>query len=245
MHRQDSMQRSYSVLLRLIAPAFVLLYGALPSFAHCFQPDPTLACEFLNSDAVFVGTVNSARAAPPQGAEGVDGWLYDVTVQELFRGPRRKIIEVFTENSSGSFPLDVAKKYLLFADEEDGRLTVTDCGNSSLESNAQEAIRELRRLEIPKDAAIEGRISFSGIPDSGAHTPAIQVIIRGNGRTFKATSDREGWFHIHVPPGKYSAEVQQIPHWDITPYATSYENPNHFEARKRHCSGLQFVANAN
>jgi hypothetical protein len=171
-----------------------LLYCTSPSFAYCFQPVPTLVCEFLNSKAVFVGTVIAVRAAPPQGAAGVDGWLYELTVQELFRGPRRKAFEVFTENSSGSFPLDVAKKYLLFADEENGRLTITNCGNSSLESDAQEVIRDLRRLEIPKDAAIEGRISFSGIPDSGAHLPGIEIIIRGNGKTFKATSDRDGWF---------------------------------------------------
>ena len=243
MHRQDSM-RSCSDLLKLIALACALLYSTHPISAHCFQPVPTLVCEFLNSEAVFVGTVIAVRAAPPQGAAGVDGWLYNLTVQELFRGPRRKTVEVFTENSSGSFPLDVAKKYLLFAHEENGHLTITNCGNSSLESNAQEVIRDLRRLEIPKHAAIEGRISFSGIPDSGMHKPGIEVIIRGNGKAFKAISDRDGWFRIHVPPGKYSAEVQQIPHWDIAPYAYSYDNPNHFDARERHCSALQFVANS-
>ncbi len=242
MHKKDCLRLPWSVVLRLIALACALLYCTSPSLAYCFQPVPTLVCEFLNSKVVFVGTVIAVRAAPPQGAAGVDGWLYELTVQELFRGPRGKTFEVFTENSSGSFPLDVAKKYLLFADEENGRLTITNCGNSSLESDAQEVIRDLRRLEIPKDAAIEGRISFSGIPDSGMHIRGIEIIIRGNGKTFKATSDRDGWFRIHIPPGKYSAEVQQIPHWDIAPSPTSYDNPNHFDARKRHCSGQQFAA---
>jgi hypothetical protein len=166
----------------------------------------------LNSDAVFVGTVISARSVPPRGAEELDGWLYTLNVQELFRGPRTRTIKVFTENSSGRFPLDVGRTYLLFAHKLDGRLTIGNCGNSALLSKAAEAIRKLRGLEIPKDAEIEGRISFSGIPDSGAHIAGIHVIVRGNGRIFKATSDRNGWFHLHVPPGKYSAEVQQIPH---------------------------------
>jgi hypothetical protein len=238
------MQRSWSVLLKLIALASALLFGALPSFAHCFQTNPTVACELFNSDAVFVGTVISGRAAPPRGAAEPDGLLYRLSVQELFRGPRTKTIEVFTENSSGSFPLDVAEKYLLFADEKDGRLTIANCGNSSLQSKAEEAIRELRRLEIPKDAAIEGRISFSGKPDPGTHMPGMQIIIHGDKRTFKATSDPEGSFHIHVPPGKYSAEVAQIPNWNIVPSTDSYDNPNNFDARKRHCSRLQFVANS-
>jgi len=238
------MQSSWFALLRLIALACALFYGVLPSFAHCFQPNPTLACEFFNSDTVFVGTVISARAMPPQGAAEPDGWLYDLSVQELFRGLRTKTIEVFTENSSRSFPLDVAEKYLLFADEKDGRLTITNCGNSSLQSKAEEAIRELRRLETPKDAAIEGRISFSGMSDPGSHMPGIQVLIHGEKKTFRVTSDREGWFRIHVPPGKYSAEVEQIPHWNVAPSSDSYDNPNSFDVRKRRCSRLQFVANS-
>ncbi len=243
MHEKDPLQIRLSILLKLTALACALLFPTLPSFGFCPQPDPTVVCEFLNSDVVFVGEVISARAVPPRGAE-LDGWLYDLTVQESFRGPRTRMIEVFTENSSGRFPLDVAKKYLLFANELDARLTITSCGNSALLSKAQEAIRELHRVGIPKDAAIEGRISFSGIPDSGTHALGIQVIIRGDGRKFKVTSDREGWFHLHVPPGQYSAEVQQIPHWKIAPYDLSYDNPSHFDARKGRCSGLQFIANS-
>jgi hypothetical protein len=242
MHKKGPVRTSLSTLLKLAALACASLFPALPSFAFCPQPDPTLACEFLNSNAVFVGKVISARAVPPHRDTDLDGWLYVLTVQELFRGPRKKTIEVFTENSSGSFPLDVAEQYLLFAHEEDGRLTITNCGNSSLQSKAQEAIRELRRLEIPKDAAIEGRISFSSFPDLGIHIPGVEVIISGDGGTFKATTDRDGWFHLHVPPGKYSAQVQQIPRWNIAAFDLSYDNPERFDARKGHCSGLQFRA---
>ena len=167
MYEKHPLQLVLSIVLKLTAFTCALLFPAFSSFGFCPQPDPTVACEFLNSDAVFVGTVVSARAVPPRGAAELDGWLYNLTVQDLFRGPRTRTIEVFTENSSGRFPLDVAKEYLLFADEQDGRLTITCCGNSAELPKAQEAIRELRRLEIPKDAAIEGRISFSGIPDSG------------------------------------------------------------------------------
>ncbi len=242
MPEKSLLRISLSVLLRLIALVGASLYSTLPTFAYCSQPDPTVACEFLNSDAAFLGTVISARAAPPRAAEELDGWLYDLTVQELFRGPRTRTITVFTENSSGGLPLEVAKQYLLFAVELDGRLTIARCGNSAGMPKAQEAIRELRRLEVPKDTAIEGRISFSGIPDSGTHMPLIQVIIRGEGKTFKTTSDWTGWFYVHVPPGKYSVEVQQIPQWNIAPSPNSYDNPNHFDARKGRCSGLQFRA---
>jgi len=242
MHDKDPLQISLSILLKLTALACALLFPTVPSLGFCPKPDPTVVCEFLNSDAVFVGAVISVRVAPPRSAAELDGWLYELTVQELFRGPRTRTIEVYTENSSGRFPLDVAKKYLLFADKHDGRLTITNCGNSALLTKAQKAIQELHRLEIPKDAAIEGRISFSSFPDLGIHIPGVEVIISGDGGTFKATTDRDGRLHLRVPPGKYSAQVLQIPRWNIAAFDLSYDNPERFDARKGHCSGLQFRA---
>ena len=244
MREKDPLQIRLSILLKLTTLAYALLLTPLPSFGFCPQPEPRVACEFYNSDAVFVSAVISARAVTPRGAAELDGWLYKLSVQELFRGPRTRTIDVFTEDSSGRFTLSVGGKYLLFAGNFEGRLAITSCGNSAELSEAQDAIRELRRLRIPEDAVIEGRISFLGGPDPATDIPRMQVIIRADGRKYKTTSDREGWFQLHVPPGKYSAVVQQIPHWNIAPYDLSYDNPNHFRARKGHCSGLQFNASS-
>jgi hypothetical protein len=241
MSESKAMGFRLPLIVKIFAFACVYLFSTLPSFGFCPQPNPTVACEFLNSDAVFVGKVISARAVSPRGKQ-LDGWLYDLSTQELFRGSQTQVVEVFTENSSGSFLLDVGKRYLIFANELDGRLTITNCGNSALLLKAQDAIRELRRLEISKDAAIEGRISFSGIPDTGTHELGVEIVVRSDKGTFKTTSDRNGWFHLHVPPGEYSAEVLQTPRWVIVPYDLSYDNPDHFDARKGHCSALQFIA---
>ena len=238
MHEYVPLQIRLPILLRLAALAFALLLSTLKSFGWCPPPGPTVACDFLNSDAVFVGKVISTRVVSTLGEE-IDGWLYDVRVQELFRGPRTKTIEVFTENTSGRFPLEVGKQYLLFAAEFDGRLTIDCCGNSAELPEAQAAIRDLHGLKIPKDAAIEGRVSRSGIQDSGV--PDIQVIIHTDGRTFKVRSDRDGWFHLHVPPGKYSAKALQTPHWNIA-LSDSADDTRHFDARKGRCARLQFRA---
>src|SRR5260370_14546973 len=117
MHKKGPVRTSLSTLLKLAALACASLFPALPSFAFCPQPDPTLACEFLNSNAVFVGKVISARAVPPRRATDLDGWLYVLTVQELFRGPRKKTIELITEPGRPSFTINVAGQHLLFAHE--------------------------------------------------------------------------------------------------------------------------------
>lgn len=70
----------------------------------------------------------------------------------------------------------------------------------------------------------------------------VRVVISGASRAYTLTCDRNGWFHVHVPPGEYSANVQPIARWNIGPSGISIDKPDHFEARKSHCSGLSFFA---
>jgi hypothetical protein len=220
-----------------------------PTFGFCFEPQPTVACEFLDSQAVFVGTVISTETTPSNGYFD-EGWTYELNVQKLYRGPNTKTIKVFTANNSARFPLDNGQKYVLFVSMEQGRLVVYGCGNSALFSRAQETIKQLDKLKIPNDAEIEGRISFeveggtyfSRSPNTSAHVNRVHVVITSHQKTYTATTDREGWFHLRVSPGAYSADVQPIAHWTIHPFDLSIDDPDHFEARKGHCSGLQFVA---
>jgi hypothetical protein len=233
------------------------------AYGYCGQPYPTVRCEFLNSDAVFVGTVLSVRVVPP-GAKpipsvpiafsGIDGWVFEISVQEMFRGPRAKTIAVFTTNDEARVMLTKGETVLLFAsypdvsppdDDEDLRLEfnsrfeIFNCGNSALASKAQAAIRELRMMKVPKDAEVEGQVS---VQDTAASLSGIKVVIRGEGKSFQIISDRDGWFHVQVPPGEYSAEVERDPRWKIVPSGATADNPADFTASKGRCLGLQFFA---
>lgn len=233
-------------LFRAVLIAFVGVFLPLASFGVCSRPDPTVRCEFLNSTAVFTGTVISTRDEPARGTrpDDNDGWIYTLTVQRRFRGSFSNTIEVYTENASARYPLDNGKQYLLVAFRYRGRLQILGCGNSALLSDAKKSIELLEKIKIPEDAVIEGRISFSGMPDTGAHTAGILIVIKGDGGTFRAITDSDGWFHLHVPPGKYSATVRNVHGITASSYDLSYDNPDQFIARKGHCSGLQFLANS-
>lgn len=227
--------------MRFLVFAAALLFFPRPAFCFCSEPKPSVLCEYLNSDAVFVGKVVSLRAVTPRGQEN-DGWLYTLRVEELFRGPKSETIDVFTENSSGRYPLDNGKEYLLFATKVDGRFEIYNCGNNALLSEGSARIRELRTIQIPGNAVIEGSISFSGIPDEGPHVAGVQIVLQSTDGRYSATSDKEGHFYLHVPPGAYSATVHQIPNWKIEPFDLSVDNPEHFNARAGRCSELQFLA---
>lgn len=229
------MRRSSSRAWKLLLPCFTALVLTAPVFGFCPAPQPTVGCEFLDSDAVFIGTVISTQDTPAQGRY-YDGWTYEISVQKMYRGPVGKTMEVFTEKSSGELPLDNGKEYVLFATEEEGRLMIYSCGNSALLSKAAKTVEELNRLKIPQDAEIEGQVVFL----TAAHISNVRVVISGGAKTYTLTCDRNGWFHLHVPPGEYSADVQPIAHWNIAPSGISIDDPDHFEARKGHCSGLSF-----
>lgn len=237
-----------------------LLSPPRSAFGVCFQPNPTVRCEFLNSDAVFVGTVLSTRVVPPGvraepsvpvGFTGIEGWVYVLSVQEMFRGPRVKKVSVFTTNDDARVFLADGVSYLLFANRStDKKLTsefgsqfeIDICGNWAFAFQATRAIQELRGMKIPQSAEVEGRVSLAGFPEKGPHVPPVEVMINGNGSSFRTSTDKEGFFHLSVPPGIYSATVRQIPHWNVTPFGDSFDNPEHFTARQGHCSGLQFIA---
>jgi hypothetical protein len=156
---------------------------------------------------------------------------------------------VFTTNDDARVMLKKGEKVLLFAvDPDDPKLTsefnshfeiFNDCGNSGFASKAQAAIRQLRTMKISEDAEIEGQIFPYG---TGAPVSGIHVTIRGGGKSFQAVSGRNGWFHLRVPPGDYSAEVEGDPRWTIVPSSASTNDPNYFTARKGRCAGLEFFA---
>jgi hypothetical protein len=224
--------------------AALALFFAPRCFGFCFQPVPSVVCEFLNSDAVFVGRVISIQAAPPWSEE-LDGSLYTLSVEELFRGPNSGKISVYRENSSGRYTLEVGKEYLIFATQNLGRFEIGSCGNDVPLSQAMATIQRLRKLQVPDDALIEGGISFSGVPDQRPRAAGIQIRFRSGRKRFVALTDADGHFELHVPPGAYAATVQEIPAWKISPFDLSVDKPERFTARAGHCTGLQFVANPN
>lgn len=262
MHRESPFRLFHKALVAVAILACALFGLARPAYGYCAQPYPTVRCEFLNSDVVFVGTVLSVRVVPP-GAKpipsvpiafsGIDGWVYELSVQRMFRGPRTKKIAVFTTNDEARVILEKGETVLLFAYDanrvNDPNVTsefnsqfeiFNSCGNSALASKAQAAIRELRMIKVPMDAEVEGRVS---VEDSAAPVSGIKVVIRSAGESFRVVSDRNGWFHVEVPPGDYSAEVERDPRWKVVPSGVTADDPADFTAREGRCSGLQFLAN--
>jgi hypothetical protein len=113
--------------IKLALLTVAVTFGLWPNAAQavCFKGDvsvdPTKGpvepwnVEFRHSQAVLIGTVGSERNIPDPGNPGFwTGTVYKLKVDALLKGTVGDSVEVFSENSSGRFPLTVGSRYVLF-----------------------------------------------------------------------------------------------------------------------------------
>jgi len=219
--------------------ALLLFILASPAFSFHYEPYPQVTAEYFHSNAVFTGKVLSERAemseALSDGDRFTNGWWYSIQVSKVFLGQKKDVIEVYTENSSGRLRLEVGQEYLVFAITYNNGLEICYGGNTELLSKSKQKIEQLEQIPKMTDGEIEGRTvaqtHWKGIE-------GIKVTISGNGKALSCTTDKDGWFHIRVEPGKYKATVEDL---TIIPYDMSYDKPEDFEVKKGGCAEIQFV----
>jgi len=115
---------------------------------------PSVAADFADTEAVFVGKAVAAQDAPVLCGDG--GWTYLLDVKRVFRGNLGKTIEVSTENNSGRYPLEVGKEYLLFAKRACGALMIYGCEYSAPVEEAAPTILQLEQIVKERAKAAGG-----------------------------------------------------------------------------------------
>ena len=122
--------------------------------AACLLGDYSVPAEYLRSDAVLIGRVLSEHAVPdPEDPQSFAATIYSIRIEESFRGSHRGTIELYSENTSGRFPMDKGQKYLLFVYRQQGRLSADYCGNSGLLAEKAEVITHVRQFAKQHDRA--------------------------------------------------------------------------------------------
>ena len=136
--------------MKILLTAISFLLMSTIATAVCLKGHPSIAEEYADSQSVFIGKVTSIQDVPESG-DYYDGHNYTVQVQEVFKGNPTNTVVIFSENSSGRFPMSVGSTYILFVYYELGRNQVSNCGNSGLLSEKQDVIQAVRPLKQNKD----------------------------------------------------------------------------------------------
>src|SRR5438046_683826 len=101
----------FSILLNCLV-AFAMSHAAMGA---CLLDDYSVKAEFVRSVAVVRVLVVSERNVPdPDAPEFIGGTFYTVRIQKSFRGALDGTVKVFSENSTGRFPMESGRSYLLF-----------------------------------------------------------------------------------------------------------------------------------
>src|SRR5579871_701305 len=133
------------MLLRKIVPwrAAILisaLMGALrlgAAQAACLE-FPSLPQQYASALYIVTGTAISEKYIEGSPDDYfMPGDEFKVHVDKVFKGSPPPYLTLFSERSSGMFPLDLHVPYVLFVEEEHGRLLVSNCGDSDYLSKSK------------------------------------------------------------------------------------------------------------
>ena len=111
--------------------------------AACLSGNLQVEAEFRVSPVVVIANVVSEKPAS-KSKNYLEGTKYKIKIAEVLRGKPGKTMTLFSENSSGRFPMKVGESYLLFVHKELGLWQVDNCGNSAPTSSSTQNIAVLR-----------------------------------------------------------------------------------------------------
>lgn len=131
--------------MKIILLAISILFVSVNADAVCLNGNPSVKHEYDDGPIVLVGKV-TAKKAVAESRDYYEGDEYTVQAQEIFKGVPPNPLLIFSENSSGRFPMEVGSTYLLFIHEEMNRYQVSNCGNSGLLSKEKDTLNEIKLL---------------------------------------------------------------------------------------------------
>jgi hypothetical protein len=182
---------------------FVAAFLSLPTaVAFCPRMKIYVNNEFFKSRLVVVGQVLS-ETTEVDSAGFIDASDYQIKVLRTYRGSRRQIMSIRSENDSGRFPMQKGEKYLLFVRVFEGHFVIDSCGNSGLLSDAEDTIDVIKQMsKAGPYGEIEARVR-NGMDDIAG----VRFVLRSTKGVFSAVSGDDGWIHMRVPPGLYKLTV--------------------------------------
>jgi hypothetical protein len=204
--------------------------------AVCMSPQPRLVCaEYFKEQAVVIARLVRTRYVDPKN--DVDYRLYTMKTERVLHGQIDGNFRIYEENSSGraGFEWKEGETYLLFLSyiKRDKGWELDGCGNSGPLRKSAKALKEIDKINAAGNGdggIIAGVVWFD---------PGITVIARGAAGIFRAKSNQEGRFSIHVPPGIYSVRALE-PKARFVADDFSYELPRRVRIVDGSCAQVCF-----
>lgn len=128
--------------MKILSIFILILAISSSAYSYCHNGHPSIADEYEKSIAVVIGKVVSVEEVP-ESEHYYNGSNYTFVLYKILKGDLSGKIKIFSENSSGRFPMDVGQEYVLFIHLENGLLQVDNCGNSGLLKESNDVLKTL------------------------------------------------------------------------------------------------------
>lgn len=148
MHR--NLVTAHARVMILVCTAVAVL-APRASSAACLTGHPSVAEEYRTSRYVVIGQKISNRPIGPS-ADGyfLRGNRSTVRIGQIFKGNPPHNLSIFSEDSSGRFPMSDGESYLLFVYQDHDRFLIDNCGNSAPLDQAARLIPMLKLIKPQK-----------------------------------------------------------------------------------------------
>lgn len=224
---QQSRRRIFFALVLTLS---LLVFAAIDTFAcTCRGPRSGKNSQpcgvFWNSDVVFVGTAESVSIERiGEGEQSYGRMFARLSVERAVRGVKvGEIIEFETNPDSAScgYPFRQGEKYFVYTSrrgEKNGRLSASLCNpiiplkNAEIDLEYLNAIENGERGTRAYGTIYDWRRASFKEPDKYAPLAGIQITLKGKKKTFKTSTDDEGFYMFReVPDDTYEVKVNAPP----------------------------------
>ena len=126
-----------------------LIISTLPgtTCATCLLGNYSVPAEYQRSEAVISGVVTDAHLVPDkEDPESSSGISYTIKITHSFRGSLHVKTTIYSENSSGRFPLELGTEYVLFLSKQGHEFVADNCGNSGPYYEKKSTVAAIEKL---------------------------------------------------------------------------------------------------
>jgi len=126
-----------------------LLMTSMSWSAMCACPDGnwwSIEQEARDSKFVFVGTPVAEWPGVGDRSHWIEGTIFRLRVERVIGGTPLALVDLFSEESSGRFPMEKGISYLVFASSCGGRLYAYAKGNSGMLAESRDSLRQAIKI---------------------------------------------------------------------------------------------------
>lgn len=191
-----------------------MLWPSAADACSCASWTPPLCESFWRMDAVFVGEVAEISEIDIKNADTGNRPLrrkrVKFRVERSFRGPAADHLDVHTGMGGGDcgYAFTRGQKYLVFASNWNGGLSVSVCGPTQPLSAAGRTLADLTEPAPARGGRIYGTVQFRSGSDPARAAANYTVTLRGGKEERTTATDAAGKYEFdRIPVGTYSVHV--------------------------------------